>query len=71
MEKLTLKKLAEYWKTATCGVSIVPNSSSLTYEQGKELAESILELYGRLERLEAIVLRKKELICEEWKPKKT
>lgn len=55
MEKLTLKKLAEYWLYVGNCMKILPNTphnAIMTPQQAKDLGQDILDLYDRLEKLE-------------------
>jgi hypothetical protein len=61
MEKLTLKKLAQYWKSVMGGDKILPNTpdhSIMTPQQAEELGDDILDLYERLEKLESLLLER-------------
>lgn len=64
MTKLTLEKLAEYWKyQAMSGDSIIPDTpynAVITAEQARELGDDILYLLNRIEKLESIVLKNNE-----------
>jgi len=58
MEKLTLKKLAEYWFYVGDYQRIIPNSPEntiMTAKQANELGRDILNLFERIEEMESTI----------------